>query len=109
MPVAAEVDGLALLLHHLEDEGKAVDACDEGVWARLAEPRADFHDVGGLEALVADHEDRIAEERVAHFLPAALCQARQVDAADLGAERTGNGLHVHAASLALMIRPWPNA
>src|SRR2546425_6408263 len=96
VPVAAEVGLLLLGLHHLEDVREALDAGDEGVVARLAEARADAHQVGGLERLVADRQHRVLEERALQLPPGGVVQPGEVDSADLGAERPGERLDVHA-------------
>src|SRR3954471_22296269 len=97
MPVTAEVGGLALLLHHFEDEREAVDTGDEGIGAGRAEPGTHLHDVGRLKLLVADHQHRVAQERLVHLAPAGIGQACQVDVADFGAERAGERLDPHRA------------
>src|ERR1700741_4204130 len=102
MPVAAEIDRLALLLHHLEDEGVALQPGDEGVVARLAETRADAHQVGGLELLVANYEYRVLQEGVMDRFGEVLLQ---INPPDLGAKGSCERLDVHTASLTLMILP----
>ena len=99
VPVAAEIGLLVLCLHHLEDVRVAVHSGDEGIEARLAEARADAHQVGGLERLVAEHEDRVLEERAADLAPGVLVRPGERYAADLGSQRTGERLDYHRASL----------
>src|SRR3954470_15539006 len=97
VPIAAEVGLLVLGFDHFEDEREPIHPRHEGVVARLAEMRADLHDVRGLELLVADHQHRMVEERAMQLVPARAVEPRQVDPADLGAERSGERLDVHMA------------
>src|SRR4026208_1989683 len=99
MPVAAEVDGLALLLHHFEDEGKVLEAGDERVMARLAEAAADAHQILGLDLLVADREHRVLQESIAQLAPSALVEGRQVHNPHSGAERSGQRLDYHRPTI----------
>src|SRR5215212_3207669 len=99
MPVAAEVDGLALLLHHFEDERKVLEAGDEGVVARLAEAAADAHEILGLDLLLADREHRVLEQRLPQLVPTAFIQVRKRYAAHFGAERSRKRFDYHRATI----------
>ena len=100
MPVAAEVGGFVLFLHHLENVGVALQPGDEGIEAGLAEAPADAHQVGRLERLVAKHQHGVAQERALDGLPGPpVVQRRKLDAADFSSQRASQRLDYHRASL----------
>src|SRR5262245_52535183 len=99
MPVAAEVRPFVLFLQYLEDVRVALDAGDEGIQTRFAEARADAHQVGGLERLVAKHQHRVLEKRAMDLLPSVVVQPGERDAADFGSQRPGQRLDYHRTSL----------
>src|SRR6185312_11766741 len=103
MPVAAEIRGLLLFLHHLEDVWVALQAGDKWIEAGLAKAAAHAHQVGSLERLVAKHEHRVAQKRAMDRLPGRILpQTRQRDSANLRSHRAGQSPDYH------YLRLWQN-
>src|SRR5688572_5091464 len=88
MPDAAEIVALVLELLHLDHLGKPGNALDEGILDRPPHGAREGHELRRLELLVAEEDDPVLQKRAANLPHREL--AREVDAEDLGAERSGN-------------------
>jgi hypothetical protein len=86
MPDAAEIVALVLELLHLDHLGKPVDSPDERVLDRLAHATGEGHEPRGIELLVAEEDDLVLEKCFPNFTYWKF--SRQVDAENLGAERS---------------------
>ena len=97
MPQAAEVDRLVLALEHRDDEGCLVETLDEGIVDRRAERRRRGELLRGRQLLVTEEDHQMVEKGAADGSDRLRIErARQIDAADLGAERTGDRRDGHA-------------
>ena len=64
MPDATEVDLLVLQLGDVDDLGETLDALDEGVFDRRAEPACQREEAVGRQLLVAEEDHQVIKQRL---------------------------------------------
>ena len=67
MPDPAEVDGLMLLLKHLDDLGEALDTSHEWVFHGFAKVRGEIQKRGWIEVLIAQEDHLVVEQGLSDF------------------------------------------
>ena len=88
VPAAADVGLLVRLLAHLGDHRIAVDRFEEAVDVDRAPALGEGDVLLGRDVLVAEEDDAIAVEGVAHFDKLFVAQApSEIDTVDLGTQR----------------------
>src|SRR5262249_55889099 len=92
----AEGFGVALFLDDLEDVGVLLHALHEGVMVDLAEPLGEGDLLLGRDGLLAEEDDEVLEPGGLDLLERRIVQVGEVDAADLGTQRPGEGLYFDA-------------
>ena len=97
VPDAAEVHRLVRELRDRDDLGEAVDALHERVLDRFADATGEREERLGLEDLVAEEHDEMRQPGAPDLGDGLVDDiGREVDSADLGADRAGDGQHLDA-------------
>ena len=93
MPDPAEVDRLVLQLGDVDDLGETLDALDEWVFDRRAETPRQCQEAFWRQILVTEEDHEVIEQRLTNRTDRRVGQLfREIDAAQLGAKRTGDRL-----------------
>ena len=96
---------LVTLLDDLDDPGDSVDTLHEGVRDEPGEVRRKVGVLLRGQILVSEEQDEVLVKRLPDFSQGVCRQAfAQLDAADLGSQRSGNRLHIDG-SVAHVIAP----
>src|SRR5581483_8266050 len=98
MPYAAEVHLLMLELLHLDNLGEARQSFHERILDRPADPAGEGHVLLAGQVLVAEENYLAFQPEAANLGDFPVRRLGERDAGDLGAERSRNALHLHAAS-----------
>src|SRR3984885_6073728 len=93
MPDPAEVDSLVLQLGDVDDLWKTLDALDERIFDRRAETARQRQEAFRRQILVTEEDHEVIEQRLADRADRGVRQlCREIDAAQLSANRTGDRL-----------------
>lgn len=83
-------------LQDMGDVWVALDARHHWVWARLADGPGEVEVLSRIELMSSQEDDLVLEPSLADFSCLLFCYGAQVDACDLSAQRTRNGLDLQA-------------